>query len=148
MSSPTMYEMAEDYRRSVDLMRTRMSELRFGIKHSEDPIDRMALERRLHSLNRMYTDLLSVTKIIENYYERGFYRDGKYCVTGYKSERRSFSGLVKTNRRNERRPNSSAEKEPENSNRAGSDIPPAADVVDVLFRQQKNGRNRGRSRRK
>lgn len=84
-----MKELAEKYRLSLSLLRKRIAELteRRDIaiaacrRLHQDPkcdVTVIELEDRIRPLKNMYTDLREVTREIEHYYERSWWRSGKY----------------------------------------------------------------------
>lgn len=77
-----MKELAEEYRKSAELLRQRMRELRAALKGNLSDAERFNIERRISALTPMLTDCNKMAKLCENYYKKGWYRYEQYTVNG------------------------------------------------------------------
>jgi hypothetical protein len=66
-------ELATQYRKSISLLNKGITKLK-----NEPSGD--YIEERIKILNNMLNDLREVTKEIENYYKKGWWRSGKYTL--------------------------------------------------------------------
>ena len=71
----TLKELAIEYRESAQLLRDRLKELRIAEKKTDDSEERWHIHRRILELTPMLTEINKVAKVLEHYYERGFWRD-------------------------------------------------------------------------
>lgn len=74
----TLLEMAAEYRRNCALLKERMDLLRRGLAGEEDPAALQALRRRLEELTVLYREGREVALHMERYYDRRYYKDGKF----------------------------------------------------------------------
>ncbi len=76
-----MQELAKEYKQSLKLLNKRINELTMQ-KYNSDDHEKDLLKERLKPLLSMQKDTLEVTKVIENYSKRSYWRDEKYtCNT-------------------------------------------------------------------
>lgn len=76
----TLQEMSEEYEKSAVLLRARLQVLRRELKKSEDAEEIWHLKRRIAELTPMLTQMNELADLTAHYYERGYYRNGKYTV--------------------------------------------------------------------
>ena len=76
----TLVEISGDYVYAAKLLRERLREIRFQIKHTTDPEQLFRLERRKAALTQMLTQVNELAELTAHYYERDFYRNEKYCL--------------------------------------------------------------------
>ena len=67
----TIPQLAEEYRRSAELLRGRMAELRQQRKETEDELLRLKLDRRLRPLQAMYRETRQTARYLTDYYRGG-----------------------------------------------------------------------------
>lgn len=65
-----IYQLAEEYWQSADLLRGRITELERAQQESGDEEERTRLDRRLRSLRAMYRDTRAVARTLERYAPR------------------------------------------------------------------------------
>lgn len=75
----TLPEMAKEYRRQEDRFRVRILELKQARKTATDR-QRFYLDRRINELTALRRETREVAAVLEHYYERGFYKNGKYAL--------------------------------------------------------------------
>ena len=71
----TLKELATEYRESAQLLRNRLKELRAAKKTAMDLEERFWINRRIADLTPMLTQINKVAELLENYYERGYWRE-------------------------------------------------------------------------
>ena len=76
----TLAELSGDYVYAAKLLRERLREIRFQIKHTTDPEQLFRLGRRKAVLTQMLTQTYELAELTAHYYERDFYRNEKYCL--------------------------------------------------------------------
>ena len=67
----TIPELAEEYRRSAELLHGRMQELRRQMKATEDELLRLKLDRRLRPLQTMLRETRQTARYLADYYRGG-----------------------------------------------------------------------------
>lgn len=75
----TLAELSEEYRQSALLLRARLRELRTA-EAAAAPEQRQALRHRIYVLSKMQNQMYDLAHLTAHYYERGYYRDGKYIL--------------------------------------------------------------------
>ena len=76
----TLLEMSAEYEHSAALLRRRLKLLRQLADREEDPERLWHLHRRIAELTPMLTQMNELAQLTGHYYERGYYRNGKYTV--------------------------------------------------------------------
>jgi len=76
----TLRELSEEYRRSGDLLRGRLRELRSEARECGDGEELWHLRRRITDLAEMLRQVNELTELTERYYERGYARSAKYTL--------------------------------------------------------------------
>ncbi len=76
----SLTELSQSYESSAQLLRARLRELRFAIAQSDDPEEIFHLRRRIGELTPMLTEMNELAEVTAHYYERGYYRNGKYTM--------------------------------------------------------------------
>lgn len=71
-------DLAQGYAESEKLIGARLKELRAEARATDDPALKKQLERRILELKPLYTEVRDIKKICLYYYERSFWRNGKY----------------------------------------------------------------------
>lgn len=89
-----MRELAKEYKKSIMLLKQRVNELEeikeFLTSRTKDPEkdpDIIELNERLKPLRNMLNDLKEVTREVEHYYDRWWWRSEKYTCNARKSRR-------------------------------------------------------------
>ncbi len=75
----SLTEMARDYRRSGDLIRLRIAELKDRTRKAA-PAEKLKLERRIYTLTTMYHDTQEIALVLERYYDRRYRKNAKYSL--------------------------------------------------------------------
>lgn len=93
-----MKELANEYKRSADILNKRVIELQkvkdFLTTHTKDPeTDPQIIELndRLKPLVNMLNDLKEITREINHYYDKGWWRSEKYTLNKRKSRKFIYS---------------------------------------------------------
>ena len=76
----TLQELAVEYHAAGDQLRMRLRQLRQARTETADPVARWHLERRIAMLTELLRQNNALTELLEHYYERGYWRDGKYTL--------------------------------------------------------------------
>ena len=76
----TLKKMSAEYEKSAALLRTRLALLRQELKKAGDSEEAWHLKRRIAELTPMLTQMNELAELTAHYYERGYYRSGKYTV--------------------------------------------------------------------
>ena len=76
----TLYQIGAEYRRSAELLRRRLKELRCALKNARDPEEIWHLKRRIADLTPLLTECNALASLCEHYYERGYYRNERYTL--------------------------------------------------------------------
>ena len=75
----TLFEISIRYHDQAEVLSQRMGELRGQLPELEES-RREAVERRLRVLAAMWRETRELAILCERYYDRGYWRDGKYTV--------------------------------------------------------------------
>ena len=78
--SVTLLEISQGYREAAVPLRQRLRQLRLQLAQAEDPEEIWHLKRRIAELTPMLTQVNELAELTEHYYERGYYRNGKYTL--------------------------------------------------------------------
>ena len=76
----SLTELSQSYEYSASLLRKRLRELRLAIAETEDPEEIFHLKRRIGELTPMLTQMNELAELTARYYERGYWRNGKYTM--------------------------------------------------------------------
>jgi hypothetical protein len=76
----TLRELSEDYRRSGELLRVRLRELRRAARDEPDREARWHLQRRIAALSEMQRQVNELTILTARYYERSYHKNEKYTL--------------------------------------------------------------------
>ncbi len=76
----TLLEISRDYEHAADLLRRRLQQLRKEMAAAQDPEVIWHLKRRILALEPMMTQMNELAQLCAHYYDRGYYRDEKYCL--------------------------------------------------------------------
>ena len=76
----TLRELSEDYRRSGELLRVRLRELRRAARDKPDREARWHLQRRIAVLSEMQRQVNELTILTARYYERSYHKNEKYTL--------------------------------------------------------------------
>lgn len=80
----------EEYRKSAELLRNRLRQIRGQMKTETDPEKLFWLKRRAGELTPMLTQMNDLVWLMENFYEPGFAdRDERYGFNGKKKMRKT-----------------------------------------------------------
>ena len=72
-------ELAKEYKQQADDIYIKISILKRKLREEECSINEIVkTENDIKKLYAIYCDTLKLSKICDNYYERGFFRDEKY----------------------------------------------------------------------
>lgn len=75
----TLAELSPEYRASAAIIRQKLAILRSRAKEETDPDVLWHLKREIADLTPVLTQLNELADLTEHYYERGYYRNEKYC---------------------------------------------------------------------
>ncbi len=76
----TLTELSLCYEEAAVPLRSRLRELRMALAQAEDPEEIWHLKRRIAELTPMLTEMNELAELTARYYERGYWRSGKYTV--------------------------------------------------------------------
>lgn len=76
----TLAELSRCYEEAAVPLRARLRELRQALAAAEDPEEVFRLKRRIAELTPMLTQMNELAELTAHYYERGYWRSGKYTV--------------------------------------------------------------------
>lgn len=76
----TLAELSKSYEAAAEPLRQRLKELRQQLEQAEDPEEIWHLKRRIQELTPMLTEMNELAELTARYYERGYYRSGKYTL--------------------------------------------------------------------
>ena len=76
----SLTELSRSYEYSASLLRKRLSQLRFAMAQTDDPEEIFHLRRRIGELTPMLTEMNELAELTAHYYERGYWRNGKYTM--------------------------------------------------------------------
>lgn len=74
----TLLELSAQYEAAAVPLRKRLHELRKLAEIAEDPEEIWHINRRIHELTPMLTQMNELAELTAHYYERGYYRSEKY----------------------------------------------------------------------
>lgn len=75
----TLLEISEEYRQEEARLKERIGELR-KLRRSCAPSERFRLDRRISELTALRRETRELATLLEHYYERGYYKSGKYAL--------------------------------------------------------------------
>lgn len=73
-------ELSEGYRQAAIPLKNRLRVLRRRLNAAQEPSQRAQLRHEIALLSGILTQCRELAELTEHYYERGFYRDGKYTL--------------------------------------------------------------------
>lgn len=76
----TLAELSPCYEAAAVPLRARLRQLRQALAKTEDAEERWHLQRRIHELTPMLTQMNELAELTAHYYERGYYRDERYTL--------------------------------------------------------------------
>ena len=76
----TLMELSREYEAAAVPLRARLKELRMLLAAAEDPEDIFHIKRRIGELTPMLTQMNELAELTAHYYDRGYWRNGKYTV--------------------------------------------------------------------
>lgn len=76
----SLTDLSESYEYAASLLRARLRQLRFALAEAEDPEEIFQLKRRIGELTPMLTEMIELAELTAHYYERGYWRNGKYTM--------------------------------------------------------------------
>ena len=76
----SLTELSRSYEYAASLLRARMRQLRQALAEAEDPEEIFHLKRRIGELTPMLTEMNELAELTAHYYERGYWRNGKYTL--------------------------------------------------------------------
>ena len=76
----TLQQISQGYRDAAVPLRQRLRQLRLRLAEAEDPEEIWHLKRRIAELTPILTQMNELAELTERYYERGYYRNGKYTL--------------------------------------------------------------------
>ena len=76
----SLTDLSESYEYAASLLRARLRQLRFALAEAEDPEEIFHLKRRIGELTPMLTEMIELAELTTHYYERGYWRNGKYTM--------------------------------------------------------------------
>ena len=76
----TLAELSPCYQQAALLLRTRLRELRHALATETDPDAMWHLQQRIRQLQPMLVEMNELAELTAHYYERGYYRNGRYTL--------------------------------------------------------------------
>lgn len=76
----SLTELSRSYEYAASLLRARLRQLRQALAEAEDPEEIFHLKRRIGELTPMLTEMNELAELTAHYYERGYWRNGKYTL--------------------------------------------------------------------
>jgi len=73
-------ELCVGYLETAELLKQRLRKLRRQKAVCPDPEKRIMLQTQINSLSAIYAQCKDLAELTAHYYERGFYRNGKYTL--------------------------------------------------------------------
>ena len=132
-------EMSVEYQEAAQIISDKIKLLKPG-RPANDP--------ELNALYRLRSEIRKVGEICENYYEKGYWRDDRFCFTVSKQRsRRVVTGVPKRHREYERRSLVAGEKRIEQSDTDRIDGQTAGILVDAILRWSDGNRDQPTLRR-
>ena len=77
---PSLSDLSGDYEAAAALLRERLKLLRRELARARDPEEIWKLKRRIAELTPILTQMNELAELTAHYYERGYYRSGKYTL--------------------------------------------------------------------
>ena len=75
----TMEELSETYREAAKPLRERLKQLRMELVTETNPQIALSLKPRIAQMTPILTQVNELAELTEHYYERGYWRNEKYC---------------------------------------------------------------------
>lgn len=76
----TLAELSRCYEEAAVPIRARLRQLRMELAAAEDPEQIWLLKRRIAELTPILTEMNELAELTAHYYDRGYYRSGKYTL--------------------------------------------------------------------
>lgn len=76
----TLLELSKEYEASAMLLRKRLSQLRYMLMDAKNSEEIFHIQRRIHELTPMLTQMNELAELTAHYYDRGYYRSEKYTL--------------------------------------------------------------------
>ena len=76
----TLAELSRCYEEAAVPIRARLRQLRAELAEAEDPEQIWQLKRRISELSPILTQMNELAELTAHYYDRGYYRSGKYTL--------------------------------------------------------------------
>jgi hypothetical protein len=76
----TLVELSRCYEEAAVPIRARLRQLRAELAEAEDPEQIWQLKRRIAELSPILTQMNELAELTAHYYDRGYYRSGKYTL--------------------------------------------------------------------
>ena len=76
----TLAELSRCYEEAAVPIRARLRQLREELSKAEDPEEIWLLKRRIAELTPILTQMNELAELTAHYYDRGYYRSGKYTL--------------------------------------------------------------------
>ena len=76
----TLAELSPHYQQAALLLRNRLRELRQALDTETDPDTIWHLQQRIRQLRPMLVEMNELADLTAHYYERGYYRNGRYSL--------------------------------------------------------------------
>lgn len=132
-------EMSVEYQEAAQIISDKIKLLKPG-RPANDP--------ELNALYKLRSEIRKVGEICENYYEKGYWRDDRFCFTVSKQRRRRVvTEVPKRHREYERRSLAAGEKRIEQSDTDRIDGQTAGILVDAILRWSDGNRDQPTLRR-
>lgn len=81
--------LSAEYRRSAQLLRNRLAELRAELRNTKDPETIWQLKRRIAALTPMLTEMNELAELTSRYYDKSYYRNEKYSANCFEGSGKS-----------------------------------------------------------
>jgi BMFP domain-containing protein YqiC len=76
----TLQELSVEYRAQAQALAQRIQQLEAQLEQGRGSGEEGALQVRIHMLSTMHREARELAALTERYYDRGYYRNGKYTV--------------------------------------------------------------------
>ena len=76
----TLAELSPSSQQAATLLRNRLRELRSALATETDPDAIWHLQQRIRQLQPMLVEMNELAELTAHYYERGYYRNGRYTL--------------------------------------------------------------------
>ena len=76
----TLAELSRCYEEAAVPIRARLRQLREELSKAENPEEIWLLKRRIAELTPILTQMNELAELTAHYYDRGYYRSGKYTL--------------------------------------------------------------------